>query len=387
MNEAELPDSNFDAQVPLMSRESLSETAIGASMMSSSEGRAMISIQDTDSVLNPDVPTVMQSVQEEKTTRLEEPPSPVLYKVHYYNEEGNFIFSKESKEPAAVQNMLPTLKKAAVEVITDVRIIGPYKFTAADEQEPQYAVSIIRNSLKINSPAIITALQSVIEYFPERSFSEDSSFVEEPFSALILHEEELGAYRDLLHPEKIKLEKECCPRNANAYEHLGILRDLLIERLGREVEAERQRHTRGVATFEMLWLLFKPGIDVYHDPNSDGIYNAYVVRSVSGGVYEGRISPLEIEVWNIDYDGNRMGRCCSTILQPVFDGEKDITSLVAYPCRFWKEKETLKDEEKQITLKDKLIERGKMFFKLAQGQCMDYDGLVQKWPTKHVSIF
>ena len=33
------------------------------------------------------------------------------------------------------------------------------------------------------------------------------------------------------------------------------------ERLGVSVEVERQRHKRGLVTFEMLWLVLKPGID------------------------------------------------------------------------------------------------------------------------------
>ena len=67
----------------------------------------------------------------------------------------------------------------------------------------------------------------------------------------------------------------------------------------------------------------------------------------------------------------------------MYDGEKEIRTLTVFPCKFWKEES--KEEPKTKPLKQKLEERGKMFFKLAQRQCMDYDGTTRSWPKKHVS--
>ena len=92
----------------------------------------------------------------------------------------------------------------------------------------------------------------------------------EPYAALIHHEEEVKAYRNRFHLNAINPKDELCERNVNVYEHLGILQDVLFQRSGKAVEAERQCHARGVATFEMLWLLFRPGTDVYHDNHDDG---------------------------------------------------------------------------------------------------------------------
>lgn len=68
------------------------------------------------------------------------------------------------------------------------------------------------------------------------------------------------------------------------------------ERLGLSVETKRQRHKREFATFEMLWLLLKIGIDIYHDTDYDGNLNAYVIKSVSGGMLLGKLSTLFIEI-------------------------------------------------------------------------------------------
>ena len=371
-------DSDDDAQAPQVPAASSSGTAMEAGEIHGLPERVMNLDENTDSISNPEPLALVNAPPEE-------PPPPILYKVdYYYGEENRFAFSKKSKEPMAVQNTLSILKKAVIEVITDVRIIGPYTPSIANEEKPRITISILRTSLKINSPAIIAALQSVIEYYPGRSFSEDSNVVEEPFMSLIHHEEELKAYRDRFHPSKIDSKIECCQRNENTYEHLGILQSILFERSGKEVEAERQRHARGVATFEMLWLLFKPGTDVYSDFAGDGNYDAYVVKSLSGGVFGGRPSSLTIHLWNMNYDGHMIGRKAAVTELPVYDGEKDITSLGAFPCKFWKEKS--EEGEDSRPLKQKLEERGKMFFRLTQRQCMDYEGLRQVWPKKHVSV-
>ena len=100
----------------------------------------------------------------------------------------------------------------------------------------------------MNSPAIINAFQSVVEYSAGLNILEDSDTLSEPYRTCFRHEEELKAYRNLCHPDAIDPSEH----NVNAYEHLGILQDVLFQRLGKAVEAERQRHARGVATFDML---------------------------------------------------------------------------------------------------------------------------------------
>ncbi len=384
MTEPNLSDSDVSGQPPQMPAESLSGTATGSGEVNGLPERITTSNEETELESNLESQGLVQAVNEEGNVPPEEPPPPVLYKVLYFNEDEKVVFSKENKEPMAVQSSLSVLKKAVIEVITDVRIFGSYTSSDSEKEEPRTAISILGTKLKINSPAIITALQSVIEYYPGQSFSDDANTISEPYAALIHHEEELKAYRDQFNPNAINSKDELCQRNANVYEHLGILQNVLSERSGKEVEAERQRHSRGVATFEMLWLLLKPGTEVYGDRAADGNYDAYVVKSVSGGMFAGRSTQLDIDLWLMDYDGNKIGRRIQAFYQPVYDGEKEITSLNVFPCEFWKDKS--KEGEESKPLRQKLEERGKLFFKLAQRQCMDYDGTTNSWPKKHVSI-
>ena len=316
--------------------------------------------------------------EEEETTSA----SPVLYKVQYLSAFDDIVFSKESKEPLGIQNTLPALGKSIIEVITKVRILVPDRNPEAGK-EPRTSVKMLDTKLKINSPAIINAFHSVIDYSAGLNILEDSDTLAEPYRTYFYHDKELKAYRNRFHPDAIDPNVEICERNVDAYEHLGILQDVLFERLGKVVEAERQRHARGVATFDMLWLLFRPGTDVYVDDHEDGEYNAFVIKTVSAGDSWGPPSPLTIEAWNITYDGSQLGRHLKIFYQPVYEGEKEISSLEVFPCEFWKEQ--FKEGENTKPLRLKLEERGKMFFKLAQRQCMDYDGASYSWPKKQVS--
>ena len=387
MTESNLSNSDVNAQPPQTPAVSLSNTAMGSSEVNGLPERLMTMNEETESNSNPESRGLVQDPQAVKgggNVPPEKPPPRVLYKVLYFNEDMKVIFSKEDNEPMAVQSSLSVLKQAVIEVITDVRIFGSYTSSDAEKEEPRTAISILGTKLKINSPAIVLALQSVIEYYPQQSFSDDANTIWEPYAALIHHEEELKAYRDHFDPNAINSQEELCQRNVNAYEHLGILQDVLFERSGEAVKAERQRHARGVATFEMLWLLYKPGTDVYCDGDADDNYSAYVVKSVSGGMFRGRSAPLSIVLWRMDYDGNKVGRCIEPFTLPVYDGEKEITSLIVVPCEYWKENS--KEGEETKTLRQKLEERGKTFFKLAQRQCMNYSGTTHSWPKKQVSI-
>ena len=320
--------------------------------------------------------------EEEEAEEEITPAPPVLYKVQYLSSYDDVVFSKESKEPLGIQNTLPALGKSIIEVITKVRILIPDR-NPIPGIEPRTSVKMLDTKLKINSLAIINAFHSVIDYSAGLNILEDSDTLPEPYRTYFHHDKELNAYRNRFHPDAIDPNVELCERNVNAYEHLGILQDVLFQRSGKAVEAERQRHTRGVATFDMLWLLFRPGTDVYVDDHEDGEYNAFVIKSVSAGDSWSSSSPLTIEAWNMTYDGSQLGRHLKFFIQPVYEGEKEISSLKVFPCEFWKEQS--KQGENTKPLKLKLEERGKMFFKLAQRQCMDYDGATYSWPKKQVS--
>ena len=327
------------------------------------------------------------SDEDEISEVAEEPPPPVLYKVHYLGHANDVVFDKESREPTVVHNALDTLGSPVIEVIKEFGILRAQDAYKAKEtgEEPRTGTMSLGTKLNIKSAAILNALYSVIEYYPGLNLSEGSAILNDPCAVLIHHENELKAYRNRKNPDFISSQEEkLCQRDRKAYEHLGILLDLLQHRSGTAVEIERQRYARGVATFEMLWLLLKPGTDVYRDASSNGNYSAYVVRSVAYNSIGSNATALSIQLWFLDFDGIFVGRRSLTATQFLYDGEKNITELIVFPCEYWKDEP---NEQGIIRpLKQKLESNGGTFFKLCQRQCMDYDGLTVSWPQRHVRM-
>lgn len=317
-----------------------------------------------------------------KKTPLEHNPH-LVYKVQYRNVLSNqIVYTNESEGPIVIESK-ESRQLPALELITDVATNATLEGVEQLKDPPNTVFGAQSAALKINSPAIINALQKVVEYYPDLNFSGESLSVYEPFPVLIHHESELALFREKYAPGKTLSKSEYCDREKSTYEHLGVLQTFLKQRVGLRVETERMRHKKGVATFDMLWMLLKPGITVYCDFWADGAYNAYVIHSVKGGVGEGGTC-MVIEMWNLDSNGRLIGKRKHQTYQYPFNGERKISTLEVVPCEFWEEGST---ETAVKGLKERLEERGKMFFKLMSKRCMNYDGLSVTFPRVHVCAF
>ena len=307
----------------------------------------------------------------------------LVYKVRYRNALDDGIVYTESQPKPIVVESKGSQEVYVLELITDVHTNASLKENEHLTEPPQSVFDVETSILQINSPAIINALQKVVEYYPAVDFSQEPFLVPEPFKVFIHHENELAALRETYASSEDTGGQEQCIREKDTYEHIGLLQQFLKQRLGNSLESERLRHQRGYATFDMLWLLLKPGITVFCDTLSDGNYDAYVLHSVTGGEIKGRNTKLEITMWYLNYNGDYIGKEDTTKFQKPFNGEKDISTLEVFPCEFWKGEAA----ERNKDLENSLIERGKLFLKLASRCCMSYDGLTRTFPRTHVSNF
>ena len=311
----------------------------------------------------------------------------IVYILEYKNiNTGDIIFTKEFNEPQAVQDTLVSGNIPVLEVVTEVRSLQkgdlPRDGKDAKLPQPPSVHSVAGTRLKINSPAIVTALQSVVEYYPGYSFMEESVTIAEPYAILIHHEKELASYRKRFAPGISLSVDQKCERKRDTYEHLGLLEKYLQDRMGPSVLAEKQRHARGYATFEMLWMLFKPGTDVYLRHFIDSSLSAAVVESTNE---ESRLTYpniLEMKFWYMQYNGTHLGRKRDARDQSRYDGEKEIAKLEVFPCQFLNEDVAQEGFKSQRT---RLEERGKMFWRLTKKQCMHYDGSTAHYTQEHVS--
>ncbi|KAL9594654.1 MAG: hypothetical protein Q9219_006915 [cf. Caloplaca sp. 3 TL-2023] len=307
----------------------------------------------------------------------------IVYKVQYKNiASEQIVYTIEDHEPISADKRGPKTLPI-LELITDLQTSTTLEKAKELQYPPQVVASARNIYLKINSPAIINALQQVVEYYPGQDFSGTSVTVPEPFAVLVHHESELASFREMYGPDGNRSQTgDCCEREKNTYEHLAVLDDFLKQRVGVSVETERQRYERGFATFDMLWMLLRPGITVYCDSFDNGNYNAYVIESVTKPEADDtNPNPLlDIAMWCLDFNGESIGRRGFTTAQKPFNGEQKISTLEVVPCEFWEERPA---EIASRYLREHLEQRGKMFLKLTSRRCMNYDGLTISYPRRH----
>ena len=200
-----------------------------------------------------------------------------------------------------------------------------------------------------------------------------------PFSDLYWHREELKAYRTQSDGPRASHSTEY---NENCDHHLDILLRYLEEQPAIGLAAVEAGWSRKVpvATFRSLWMLLKPGTDVY--VREKGQLNAYVVEGVDeiAQSLTGRVRPYQVTLWNLDFDGRILKRSVKTVQIEVFEGEREVISLQVFPTRFHE------DKVGEPTLRHMLIERGRSFVKFANRPILqEYTGKSEFHPSRKVT--
>ena len=113
--------------------------------------------------------------------------------------------------------------------------------------------------------------------------------------------------------------------------------------------------------FDDLWLLFKPGLDLYGKFPTErfsGVTTAGVLMEAEyGNRYDDRFT---VKYWYLQSNGQILGRNVGIIEIDRYEGERQVTSLLAYLCRY------LDSEDGGETRKN-LVERGRKVYKLLRG--------------------
>lgn len=218
-------------------------------------------------------------------------------------------------------------------------------------------LTIQTTDMEILSGDIIKSLAGVVSYYPSVKLGGHKLVLEEPYDIVAHH----------LQP----LEKL---RSSN--KDLGLFLDFIQEFIFKDsVRQEKDRNAKGMCTFRMLWLLFKPGDTIYTEV--DGEYLAFVISSVTSpeGILSSskaltQFEPYELTVWNLDFNGQYVGRCQRDIEVEPFEGERNITTLKMVPCRF------IDDGDGGATRR-RLEELGRRWYELLPGRSIQYSGITK----------
>jgi hypothetical protein len=203
----------------------------------------------------------------------------------------------------------------------------------------------------------------------------------EPFCMLLHYRDDLKDHRGKLEAETPNLDITDLSEPANGYKHVSLLLDYLDSRYGAALTQEQARWEKSMCTFEWVWLLFRPGTIVYAWDRIHGVLAAYIIHSHdkdetvktdeeirpnSMGNDKTDFTPrqkiLQINMWYLDFDGECISRCRRQISVEPFDGEKEINSLPVFPVQYWRDS----DDTTKKPLRDRMIERGKVFFNVTK---------------------
>ncbi|OTA96207.1 hypothetical protein M434DRAFT_141672 [Hypoxylon sp. CO27-5] len=240
--------------------------------------------------------------------------------------------------------------------------------------------------LRIHSLYVQSVLRALIRYYPGFDVQErEISFIY-PFKELFHYWNDLqriigegkngNAEVIIKNPDTgsdviIKCDDLTC-------EHLLILTNAppVKDAFEKVVKPELQLYDEGLASYDFLWLLFKPGEIVFTQIR--GKIAGFVVMKITHISRNESESPLfnphpadrwELSLWNLAYDNKRLRRQSHNVSINRFYGEKSISDLPAFPTKFSRNPGALRDE---------LIERGKRYHAIIcdEQSHMRYNGFV-----------
>ncbi|KAI1330016.1 P-loop containing nucleoside triphosphate hydrolase protein [Xylariaceae sp. FL0255] len=241
--------------------------------------------------------------------------------------------------------------------------------------------------IKILSLPVIEALRCVVDYFPGIRLSDSVLKIYEPYEIFIFYENELNEYRKRLEVgfEGEEQSVECA--NRHAIEHIAVVQKFVRDRMQLKVDAERQRHARGYATFDMLWLLYKPGTDVYFDQFYVKEYQPHVVHSVSFALQDGSAPKCVINLWNIKTDLDYIGPSTVQESIPRFGGERPISTLRVVPCDSVRFMEGV-NESNVESFEDQFRDQGKKWYGILRNKGWYwFDGHGHQFPRQTFSSY
>ena len=125
--------------------------------------------------------------------------------------------------------------------------------------------------------------------------------------------------------------------------------------------------------FDMLWYLFRPGIDVY--VTSGDMVSVSVVRAIKYDLeqteWQSSATPSywEVDTWHLLTNGSRIARVKDTIRLRSYSGFRDVTTLAICPVSYW-------DATDNGARRERILQQNKVYVQAlkAGNMLMNYDG-------------
>ncbi|KAI0152742.1 P-loop containing nucleoside triphosphate hydrolase protein [Xylariaceae sp. FL1272] len=220
-------------------------------------------------------------------------------------------------------------------------------------------------NMNIHSQYLIDALQAVISYYPRVNLQECPVSIPAPYRLLYLHREELVRYRDAQPACHTPEVAEITAR------HINVLLEFLEDNIGDSLKKEEALHKleHPSATFDLFWLLLKPGQVLY--AKRYGLWTPFVISSIKAGSSTA-FDHYKVNCWYLETNGVVVRRYMETFRVQPWSGEQPISSLPVIPEAFWIEDMAAQGGR---TMREKCIEEGRLYWELLKKPTyMNYDG-------------
>ncbi|ORY60273.1 P-loop containing nucleoside triphosphate hydrolase protein [Pseudomassariella vexata] len=218
------------------------------------------------------------------------------------------------------------------------------------------------------------ALHSITVHSPLIKKVLDDTFV--GFESLNTHLKQL-TFKAPFHPfyyrwhrfEKLRLEEQ----DQDTKKHLDMLYSILSEEILPHIEAMKDLTKNNVISFNYLWAIFAPNMEVYtkHLDGQDRIVSLRDSRY--GASMSGEFFSLECRY--IDCDGSSFGYVSTSLEIGAFDGVKKLVDLDAIPSHLYPDVERLVD---------RLHARGEKLEQLNGFHHMSYSGFYTARSSRQV---
>lgn len=303
---------------------------------------------------------------------------PVRYIMELVDNLGHRLDVKQDSQPFKIDPKVSPTVLEIIETRTAQAAPKPPK-SGAGKRERSFGVSDESNLSSLNvktsrvrilSSKLINALRSVVKYYPGQSLIGDTLEFPAPYQFLVHHRHDLERYKAQHPPQHDQLYQEECN------EHIDHLLEFLQNTMGKELKEEEERHKRGVATFEYLWLLLKPGQDVFVNDSLKGRLQSAVLENVEGGYQDGEATDYRGVVWSVVYigEGDRLYRLYHNFFIQPFDGEREIQTQWVYPVEFHVDTPEALKTQNGLKLAEQMVIWGEKYWGLTKRCLKDYHG-------------
>ncbi|KAM0418755.1 hypothetical protein ACHAPT_012353 [Fusarium lateritium] len=252
------------------------------------------------------------------------------------------------------------------------------------------ASKIHATTIRVHSPEIQSVLRQLIRYYPGFNVQESEILFVHPFKVLFHYWDDLQNVLDQASKdgnEKVTIKNvdmgsevsfNC---NETMARHLKtLLTAPPVQDVWKTmVKPELDLYSSGRASYDFLWLLFKPGDIVFLRLwGKREELAGFVIMGITHLSANKTESPLvephpgdswKLDLWSLTYDSGVLQRGAFTVHQQRFYGERNITDLAAFPAGSSPDHQALRSQ---------MIERGKRYYRIVcdQQSYMRYDGLV-----------